>query len=58
MDTMFHYLHVNSKSMGHAMFRWTGQFWHQITKWYVYEGNMKRFNEEIANEPCYYIIKE
>ena len=51
----FKYKMVRSRSMGYAMFEWTGQFWYQVTKWYWYCGNLKRFNT-CALEPCYYTI--
>lgn len=54
---MFNYAHVKSRSMGHALFVWNkeAQMWQQISKWYWYEGNYKRFVKE-ASEPCYYKI--
>lgn len=52
------YKHIASKTCGHAMFKLNTyaypHFWQQVTKWYWREGNMKRFNPEVASKPCYY----
>lgn len=46
---------IKSKTMGFALFEKCGGFWQQISKWYVYYGNLKRFCTK-ANEPSYYEI--
>ena len=51
----FNYKMIRSRSMGYAMFHRENGFWHQCTKWYIYLGNLKRFNPS-ANEPCLYQI--
>ena len=56
----FEYKLIRHKDMGYAMLKavrsqsGTIMFWQQITKWYQYYGNLKRFNPDIANVPCLY----
>ena len=51
----FDYKMVHSRSMGYCMMKRTSFGRQQCTKWYMYEGNLRRFNA-CANEPCYYAI--
>ena len=53
----FNYKIIQSRTMGYACFKAVNGFWQQISKWYWYYGNLKRFCKE-ANEPCYYEIIE
>lgn len=54
---MFKFKIVRSRSMGYALYQYNeeGQFWQQISKWYEYYGNLKRFCRD-ANMPAYYTI--
>ena len=51
----FEYKIIKSRSMGYALFKKYGSFWQQISKWYTYYGNLKRYCTK-ANEPSYYEI--
>lgn len=52
---MINYMLLNSKSQGYCILKRVdnGSFWQQISKWYLYYGNLKRFCKE-ASEPAYY----
>ena len=52
---MLNYRITRSKSMGYCVEKRCAGFWMQISKWYVYYGNLKRYCK-YANEPCYYRI--
>lgn len=56
---IYNYTILRSKSLGYALCKWDDEVlcWQQITKWYKYLANLKRFNHE-AKEPCYYKILE
>lgn len=53
---MFEYMIVNSKSHGYCVMKKCNGFWQQITKWYWYYGNSKRFNEFAKYAKYYKII--
>ena len=52
---VFEYTIVHSYSMGYCVMKRQKGFWQQITKWYTYYGNLKRYNK-CANEPALYRI--
>lgn len=54
---MFKFKIVRSRSMGYALYQYNeeSQFWEQLSKWYRYYGNLKRFCHD-ANSPAYYTI--
>lgn len=51
------YMILRSKSQGYSLLVKTEFGDQQITKWYSYLGNLKRYVKE-ANEPCFYKIVE
>lgn len=54
---MYNYMILHSKSMGYCVLKRCKGYWNQISKWYWYYGNLKRYCKE-ANEPAYYKITE
>ena len=52
---MVNYMLLNSKSQGYCVLKRCNGYWQQISKWYRYYGNLKRFCKE-ANETAYYKI--
>lgn len=50
---MVNYMLLNSKSRGYCILKRCNGSWQQISKWYRYYGNLKRFCKE-ANETAYY----
>ena len=49
------YMIIHSKSRGYALLKNDGNCWQQVSKFYAYYGNLKRFVKE-ANNPCFYKI--
>ena len=54
---MFNYMILKSRSQGYCVLVKCNGFWQQISKWYRYYGNLKRYCKE-ANEPAYYKISD
>ncbi len=54
---MIKYMILHSKSMGYCVLEKHHGFWQQISKWYCYYGNLKRYCK-YANEPAYYKTTE
>lgn len=52
---MYKYKILHSRSMGYCLLERQNGFWQQISKWYWYYGNLKRFCAK-SNEPSYYEI--
>ena len=57
MKRIYDYWIVNSKSQGYYLLKWCNGFWQQVSKNYIYLGNLKRFCPE-ANKPCHYSIEK
>lgn len=57
VKNMFKFKIVRSRSRGYALYQYNeeSQFWEQLSKWYRYYGNLKRFCHD-ANSPAYYTI--
>lgn len=52
---MFNYKILHSRTNGYCLLERQNGFWQQISKWYWYYGNLKRFCPK-ANRPAYYEI--
>lgn len=54
---MIKYMILHSKSNGYCVLEKHHGSWQQISKWYCYYGNLKRYCK-CANEPAYYKTTE
>ena len=52
----YRFMIVHSRSMGFCVMERQDGFWQQITKWYKYYGNLRRYNKSANNVALYKVI--